>query len=517
MPWKVIIKQNKYFFVLITVIFAFSLFLTWETVIDDSYITFRYSANLAKYFRICWNITDNPPVEGYSNPLWMILNAFAFSLNINMVLFSKILSILSLIFILILFFVIFRENTLVFKLIACMLLLIPQTYIHLNSCLETLLYAFLTLLIFEKIYKILFYEKIDYYSIPTLCFFLIVLRPEGFIISAFSFIFYLIYSFKLLPGRKNILSVSLIMFTLITIYFIFKYNYFGYIFPNTYYVKVGDIKSGKLWLINSIYLMLPILLPVLLSIWFKRNIKFIVLFLIFSFLSVMSYMVSFLMMDYSFRFLYHILPVILFAFGITANEYAIKFKHYRYLIITFSVIFIIFCWMQINVLEMFIYGKNLNEAHVNFGKQLYSVEIPAEYKTLCIGDAGAIPYYSQWNCVDFTGLNDLVIAHKLQNREDYIKNKKCSILMLYSSDGVKVDKFQYGFDPKKVLEEYEYFDNLKWNQNYFLLIYLRKDLNPEISEKIKKGIEVSLLSSKQNTVLINKSEIFRYFKNRVYN
>ncbi|MFT4621594.1 MAG: arabinofuranosyltransferase [Myxococcota bacterium] len=41
---------------------------------DDAYITFRYAKNLARGYGVTFN-TDAPPVEGYSNFLWMVICA----------------------------------------------------------------------------------------------------------------------------------------------------------------------------------------------------------------------------------------------------------------------------------------------------------------------------------------------------------------------------------------------------------------------------------------------------------
>src|SRR5262245_34549479 len=44
-------------------------------VTDDAYISFRYARNLAHGFGLRYNVTENPPVEGYSNFLWTLLCA----------------------------------------------------------------------------------------------------------------------------------------------------------------------------------------------------------------------------------------------------------------------------------------------------------------------------------------------------------------------------------------------------------------------------------------------------------
>jgi arabinofuranosyltransferase len=514
MNWTINIKQNKYFLAFITLFLVIATYITWETVIDDSFITFRYSYNLAKYFKLCWNLSDNPPVEGYSNPLWMILNALAFTVKIDMVLFSKILSIISFILILRIFFIKFHENIILFRLILLMLILIPQTYIHLNSGLETMLYALLMFLVFLEIYDIVFVNKLDYYSIPVLCFLLTTLRPEGFIISSFSILIYFIYSYKLLTNRKKIIGITSIFIILAILFFVFRYIYFGYIFPNTYYVKVGNIKAGRLWIRDSLYLMLPLLIPIVLSLFTKKNIKLIIFSFVFLLFSSASYVISQLLMDYSFRFLYHVTPIILFVFGLIANEFINK-KYNKFFIVAFSVIFIVFCWSQRDSIDMLVYGKNLNEVYINFGKRLYSIEIPDEYKSICLGDAGAIPYYSQWDCIDFVGLNDLVIAHKLQEREDYILRKKNTILLLFSSDGIEPYKDQYAFKYEKIIDKYELIGSLKCNKLYYMMAYIKKNVDLETKGKIKSEIEILAASANQNVIERNSPEIYKYLLNRL--
>jgi len=44
-------------------------------VTDDAYISFRYARNLLRGLGPCFNPADRPPVEGYSNFLWMLLCA----------------------------------------------------------------------------------------------------------------------------------------------------------------------------------------------------------------------------------------------------------------------------------------------------------------------------------------------------------------------------------------------------------------------------------------------------------
>ena len=49
----------------------------WEFLCDDAFISFRYAANLAEHRSLSFNPTlaDAPPVEGYTNFLWVVVLA----------------------------------------------------------------------------------------------------------------------------------------------------------------------------------------------------------------------------------------------------------------------------------------------------------------------------------------------------------------------------------------------------------------------------------------------------------
>ena len=61
-------------------------------VLDDAYITFRFSRNLALGHGPRYNLGDHTPVEGYSNFLWMLAGAGIEALKLNIELWSCVLS-----------------------------------------------------------------------------------------------------------------------------------------------------------------------------------------------------------------------------------------------------------------------------------------------------------------------------------------------------------------------------------------------------------------------------------------
>jgi len=78
--WRLLISERRSGF---TLAFAFALAIVAIQIaayrrlfVDDAFITFRYSQNLARGLGFTWNPGEKP-VEGYSNFLWMLLNFVA--------------------------------------------------------------------------------------------------------------------------------------------------------------------------------------------------------------------------------------------------------------------------------------------------------------------------------------------------------------------------------------------------------------------------------------------------------
>src|ERR1700733_9095142 len=82
----------------------------FNSTLEDAHITFRYARNLAEGngFGV-WNI-DEPPVEGFSSPAWMMLLAGAMRIGLSPFLMAKMLGVASLLAIIVMFFVASRSN-----------------------------------------------------------------------------------------------------------------------------------------------------------------------------------------------------------------------------------------------------------------------------------------------------------------------------------------------------------------------------------------------------------------------
>ena len=79
---------------LVGMIMAVMVYLFRDHVVDDSYITYRYARNLVRGLGVVWN-PGEPPVEGYSNFLWMIVHALGLRAGLEPLALSRVLGALS--------------------------------------------------------------------------------------------------------------------------------------------------------------------------------------------------------------------------------------------------------------------------------------------------------------------------------------------------------------------------------------------------------------------------------------
>src|SRR6476661_6176376 len=69
----------------------------WPFTVDDAYITLRYAKHLAGGQGIVWNLGEHPPVEGYSNFLYVVLGAVSYRIGLDPIAVYKGLGVVALV------------------------------------------------------------------------------------------------------------------------------------------------------------------------------------------------------------------------------------------------------------------------------------------------------------------------------------------------------------------------------------------------------------------------------------
>jgi len=217
---------------------------------DDAFITFRYVRNMLAGHGLVYNLGER--VEGYTNFLWAVLIALPTTLGANIQLSAQVLGFL------------FSAGTLVLVTIIArdyvtekfsegggrMMALLPAALLAANGSfsmwalggLET---AFFTFLLVLAILVYLKAERSGLYACGILFALLVMTRPDGMVFLAATMAHVAFVSIRARGVenherlKSNILRILAAFLVIYAPYFLWRYSYYGYLLPNTFYAKVG--------------------------------------------------------------------------------------------------------------------------------------------------------------------------------------------------------------------------------------------------------------------------------------
>jgi len=411
----------------ISIVFAgFFLNQLWNFYHDDAYIVLTYAKNLLEGNGLVW--TDGQRVEGYSPFLWVILIAAVGRLNVDLVLASKFLGVFFAFSTLLLFFNGKKKNIPLGG-----LLLATNCCFTLWACggLETVMCSFFiflgcTLYLRDNKSNSLFFINGTIFCLAAMT------RLEGLLFFGMTFLFILFsrsYPFKV-RLRDSVLFAAGFLIVFVP-YFIWRFIYFGHLFPCPFYAKGGTnifkMLFGARYLLHFLA---TFGFPLILILFIKNFRDFTVKrFYLISLLSAYSFYVFIIGGDHmpGFRFFVPILP--LFYLFVQECFYAFRFKWTPVPMIAVAMFLVaVNFYVSFNMIPQ---GpeETLRElrAHLQY-RVCQKVPDPAAYlgqhigsyakdhwpqdTTVAVNAAGAGPYYSRLNSIDMLGLNNYTIAKR---------------------------------------------------------------------------------------------------------
>ena len=210
---------------------------------DDAFISFRYARHLVDGHGLVWN--EGYRVEGYSNFLWVLLMAAGMRVGIEPELLAPALGIASGGALLASFVLFLAKRhgltTPTTWLPVVVLALNPSFGSWTTSGLETMFFSALVLA--GVLRTIAAHDAQD--RVPwdaAVCFALATLtRPDG---AVFTLAAGIVLTYDVLRGRRRLSSVvafSAIYLAPVLAHVAWRYGYYGYLVPNTFYAKVNGV------------------------------------------------------------------------------------------------------------------------------------------------------------------------------------------------------------------------------------------------------------------------------------
>ncbi|MBN1667170.1 MAG: hypothetical protein JW862_08770 [Anaerolineales bacterium] len=398
-----------------------------DILMDDAFISFRYAENLASGLGLVFNAGER--VEGYTNFLWVIILAGARKLGFEIVPTSQVLasmaSLATLFSIYLLAKHLFRGRRMPALWIALPLLAYAALATHVRyslSGMETSLFVFLLT------WTLLIFVKRGPGWLPGVLFALTAMtRPEGVMYFGLAWGYAVLVAMqeRHKPGWWcDLLWFTLSFGLLFGGYFLWRYRYFGYLLPNTYYAKAAGFQWARLERGGEILLELlswwPIYAFWVLAIlalfsWRKNRIWLLFLGLNLATYLYFIYVGGDFIVWFGPRFLMPVLPVLLLA----AAEGLANLLENRSLPQKWA------AW--IGVVTVFVlvwFSYQYTWPNVKFSPSNYAAQMRSWKETglwlaantprqtvIATDAAGLIPYYSERETIDMYGLTDLHIAH----------------------------------------------------------------------------------------------------------
>ncbi len=523
--FEIFLKNNfKILLIISALSFVFLSLLFFNFTVDDTLISLRYSKNIVDNGVRNWNNSTTNITEAYTSLSYAVLAILPMILNISPLTFLKLFSLL--LFLIMVYQLYKKTDSLVLFFIGLVFTVFnPYFYLHSFSGLETILFIFL---IFQMMYILSKDEEISlkyerYLFIIALL--LPLTRPEGFLFSFIGAFVYFYLRNEKLKSKYFLVSVILIAI----IYFIARYQYFGMLLPNPFYVKTGNGFSISRLVYSFFGLRLysiPVLFIFFLFIFKKevntyknQNRKTVFSFLVIAlFIAIFLYGPSELQMDYANRFRFQLFIPVFMGLLFYIDKKNISETNYMLII----AITLVFGSLRPDQIQYALKASDYNYSYKDIGVTLS--QFKDKGYTMGVSEAGYIPYYSEFECIDFIGLGDSEVAKNGLSLE-YLEKKDIDILWLFFTgddplsyncnfESLFFHQTNHGMVNDNIVREYLLKNKDKYQMGeaidlylYYLIPFVKKDIKD--SDKIISGLEEVGKRSREN----NGSGILSYIFN----
>jgi hypothetical protein len=411
------------------VICALGTYLNRAYFSDDAFITLRYAYNFIHGDGICWNPGER--VEGNTNFLFLVTVSGLGAMGVDLVTASRIVNFSA--FISLLAFVAFyfrrvrrREpaegqgvpESAAFALVLANFPMIVWCWGGMETPVYTL---FCTIGIWTFSEAMGSGFKGQQLVLSAVAFALAcMLRPDGMLFPFLSSVFLVGSTWRQVGVLVKRILLFVVPFSSIFVpYFLWRFNYYGLLLPNTYYVKAADLDLGMLSC-GMLYLLKysispPFLLPVLVAAmvyarkeWSRdRRIAYlgcaVFLYLLYVVLVGGDHLTTF-------RFILPVIPSAILLLYLAVGRYMDQLDGRRGLVVCLVTLYCIslqIVWPLVNVRSMH---------DVAFVGRIVGKYIATEWpegSLVALNAAGATPYYApRHRYIDMLGLNDAHIAHR---------------------------------------------------------------------------------------------------------
>jgi len=489
--------------------------------IDDAFIFYRYSDNIANGFLFSWNY-DGEKEFGFTSYLYTIVVALGIKLGLDPIIFSKAVTVFSGISIMFLVgyaLKIFTDNKFKLYLLASLpLAFTPYFAFHSVIGMETIFFG--ALFLASVISYSCFVKKNNKYFLGLAIIFTILsifTRYEAVLVPIAFFVYILYQKIFLKEGTK----ITYILLNFIPILFLvglllWNLNYFGQPLPNPFYVKesrdLTDIVRSIYEVCAFLAFSSPFLLLTILKLKTHLKNKFSSFLIIQIIVSLFPFIFITQWINPFYRYYIHEYPILIILGFLSLYLLKDKLEIGKYSKIAFVVAIIFLITLNLptstEVTQMAsTQSKSIENTHIKIGKILGEYPELKHNTIATIEDAGAIPYFSKWQTYDYT-LNDKMTIQNGFSVDRFYENDP-KLIFFYDSSARSItgsiesleDFFIEYYEERGIGHRYDIVTNPQFS-NYDLIIlypkmyvFAEKEFAEENHDLINELIENSILGN----------------------
>lgn len=410
---------------------------------EDAAMLMRYALNLAQTGAIVWN-AGAKPVDGGTDFLFLVSLAAGIKAGLSAELAARLIGIVAhLLTVLLVYIAITRQQQ-----GSRWLALLSATYVavgpgiaYISAYFGTTFFALFACLTWYIANVLVKEEKNIGWSLLFACSSLLMglARPEGVILAVFMLVA-VVYMKGIRQSRSTIV-IFLATFALLGgLYFLWRWQYFGYPLPNPFYKKGG----GHIYfasLNESIHTVVQLCGPFPLALLFGLRSRKTLRQTIFLLIPTAGFMLIWILlsgeMNYVGRFQYAIMPLVLMSWPPLVKGIQQDFRLPRLHLLNRRGQMIVLVVLSILSLSTLLYQNSVDSQEIYYRDGKYDVAVmlhtySQKHYTMATTEAGLLPLYSQWRDIDTWGLNDQWIAHNGQITTAYLDEYRPELIMFHA-------------------------------------------------------------------------------------
>lgn len=376
---------------------ALNLWVFSRFTVDDAFITWRYGTNLIEHGVWNYNPVTFDLTQAYTNPIFAVLSIVPAALEIDVVLFFKLIAI-AVTLLAIWGFVRLIGTSLTLVSAFLLFLFSPKAVMHSFSGLETMLYVLLLA------FFLILLDRKRFGTATFLGCLLLMTRPEAWLLAALAPAFVFVFGGS--DRRPQAITMGVVFAVVLGGYFAFHSQYFGNILPNTFYIKSAAAFSIVVFFAMLFVGVMPLMVALLARPRWVTGLAFT-----YSLIVVFRYSSSDLMMNYADRFFFHVLaPLYLFAiYKIPQIAETTRARAVLIPLVGFALVFA-YSFDTRDFLKMTNYYPRLLDSHGALGHTLRQMSDEGLIETYSMGDAGIASYHAGIPALDSIGLGSQMVA-----------------------------------------------------------------------------------------------------------